>query len=469
MMRINSRYLLFVFGLLVISDLFSQAYEPKKLFYKIENSNYKQAVLYSYKGSSAKPIDTAMVQSSGGFAFFGIENYEPGVYTVKLSDSLFTELIFNKEDIFFKADSRNILKTAQVEGSIENKIYFDFWNFFLPIKDSINYLNIVIQKYEKIPNTNTSQIKTLKSRITGLRIKVINYIQKQRSDFPKAFAPVLLRAYQLPYYDVYLSDTNNLPYQNEFDYYYNHFFDNVNFSDSRLLNSRVVYNIVNDYMKTFGEPASTINYISMIDNVLRAASASENIYDFWVQTFLQNFDNTIWEDVFVHVVDKYYKPTHERHPEIGMYYFNTADKIKLLRAGNLFPKLVLTDNKGKTVDVSNIDAKVKMVIFYSSDCPHCEEAMPSLIEIHKKYSALGLKTIAVAIDEEEDVWKKNVGTKPSDWIFISDLKGLASPIMNDFHIFMTPTIFILDDKNIIVSKPLGPTDINTTLEDLLVK
>ncbi len=460
--------LIFFVSFLISPFAYAQEYNPKTLVYKLDGYKAKKAILYSYRGSTYKAVDTADIQASGAFVFFNIEKYKPGIYSVRLSDSVYTELVFNNEDIVFQANVSNILLTAKVQKSVENTIYFDYWKFVQPIRDSLNYFNIVSQKLEKIPNSNLAQVQKVKSEITRLRIKIMTYIQSKRDAYPEALSPALLRAYQIPYYDIYLADSSNNPYQNEFDYYFSHFFDNIDFSDARLLNTKVIYNSINDFIKTFGEPASTLNYMSIVDNILRSANKNSEIYDFTVHAFLQNFDNSIWEDVFVYIVDRYYKETYSRHPEVGLYYFNTADRIKMLKPGMPIKNVIMSDSSGNQVDIRNIKAKAKLIIFYSSDCPHCDEAMPSLIESHKKYASLGLKTIAIAIDDDVAVWKSGIKAKNVDWIFISDLKGLLSPVMEDFHIYQTPTLFIVDENNIIVSKPNGPVQINTTLDDLLV-
>ena len=438
------------------------------LYYKLKGSKDKQAVLFSIRGSVTKPIDTALRQQSGGYAFFDIDKYPAGMYVVRFNDSIYTELIINNEDIDIEADVNNILMTMQVKRSVENAILFSYWQYAIYIKDSINKLNFKRQKVlKKNRGYENEQSQNLSLRIYKMNNKLYEYIEKQHELYPKALAPKLLLAYQLPSYQRYLEEKGNRPYADEREFYRIHFFDNIDFSDARLLNTKIIYVSISDYLKNFGTPASTANYKAIIDKVMTLASANEQVYHYCLDLFIRNFDNTIWEDVFVYLIDKYYRNSYVENPSEAVYYFKKAEAIKKLKPGKKFPDFILPDTSGVLVDLYKIKAKAKIVLFYASDCPHCEEAMPSLKEIYSAYKNLGLEMIGVAVDDDAKLWKNHIRSDSLPWISVSDLKGMASPVVSRYNIWMTPTIFILDKKNTIVSKPKGTADIHTALIKLL--
>lgn len=450
----------------IVNQSFSQT--SNYLYYRLNGCKSPYAVLYSTRGNITKPIDTAYRQQSGGYAFLNIDRYPTGIYTVEFNDSVYTELIFNNEDVVVEADMNNILMTMKVKKSIENLILFDYWQNAIVLKDSIAQMNFRLQKMlsDNYGDENEATEKLWK-KIDFYNNQVISYLKKLKEAYPKAFAPKLLSAFQLPDYNDYLIDTNNLPYANEKEFYKHHFFDNIDFSDARLLNSRVIYVAISDYMNNFGNPASTSNYTFIINKVMGIAKANDEVYMYCLNLFIRNFDNTIWEDVFAYSIEKYYLNAYPEGSPETYYYKKKAEAIRKLKPGNAAPNFSIRDTSGNLVELYKIKAKAKMLIFYSSDCPHCEEALPNLINLYSEYKDLGVEFIGIAIDDDVDLWKKELKKYNIQWISLSDLKGMASPIIDSYNIWMTPTMFILDKKNIIVKKPNSEDEIHSTFLQLL--
>jgi peroxiredoxin len=438
------------------------------LYYKLHGCKSKTAVLYGIRGNETKAVDTARIQQSGGFAFTGIERYPAGMYVVRFNDSIYTEIIINGEDIVLEADVGNILMTMEVKRSRENQILFTYWQYAIYIKDSVNTLSLMRQKViQKNRGMENAKSQMLDMKIFKMNEKLYKFIREQHTLYPEALAPKLLLAYQIPSYKHYLAEEGNEPYASEMEYYKIHFFDNIDFSDARLLNSKIIYVSISDYLKNFGSPASTANYEAIIDKVMTLASANDEVYHYCLDLFLRNFDNTIWEDVFVYIVDKYYRNSYVESPQTAAYYFNKAERIKKLKPGKKAPDFVLPDTTGNLVQLYKTKAKAKILVFYASDCPHCEEAMPSLKEIYNQYKDLGVVIIGIALDDDAALWKNHIRKDSLPWISVSDLKGMVSPVVDSYNIWMTPTIFILDKNNVIMKKPKGTTDIHTTLIQLI--
>lgn len=90
-------------------------------------------------------------------------------------------------------------------------------------------------------------------------------------DYRDYFAPKLLKSYIVPSFEEYQLDNPENKYEDEQQFYFEHFFDNIDFSDARFLNTKVIFVSLSDYMKAFGTPASTKNYIEIIDQVMDKA------------------------------------------------------------------------------------------------------------------------------------------------------------------------------------------------------
>ncbi len=456
--------------ILLFSSQILWAQEPAPMshycYYRLENYSGSRAILYAMRGNQTIALDTARVQLNA-FVFSNIERYPAGMYRISFDDSLYTEVIFNNEDVVLEADATNVLYTMKVKKSDENKILFDYWIYAMKVRDSI--VNVGYQR-EKLKNSGQStnrQLQAFDDKIEELNDHLYEYIEDKATKYPDLFAPVVLRSYLIPSYQRFLKDKDNEPYPSERLFYLYHFFDNIDFSDSRLLNTRIIFTAISDYMSTFAKPPKTSIYIDIIDRVMNLSKSNEAVYQYSLNLFISAFENSIWENVFVYLIDNYYLKSYAYNPAQGAYYKKKVERIKSLRLGKKMPNVVLRDTANREVPLYSVKSKAKMVLIYSSDCPHCKEVMPDIQEIYDAYHESGFEIYAIAIDDSMALWKDEIRKENYRWISVSDLKGLESPVLDLYNVWMTPTMFMLDEENIIVNKPKGMEDIHATILQLL--
>ncbi len=438
------------------------------LYYLLNGYKGDKAVLYGVRGSESFAIDTAYKQSTGAFVFQNIDKYPAGMYKIYFNDSLYTEVIFNDEDIVLESDVRNIISNMNVKKSVENSILFDYWNFAVRMRDSITRLSFERDKIEKATyNSNHPKILAINKKIEAFNKDLQYYVINKNKEFPNKFAPKLLKSYMYTDYDSYQKEHPQSKYEDEKLFYFEHFFDNIDFSDSRFVNTKVLFVSISDYMKTFAQPATTKNYTAIIDHVMAKASANKEVYKYCVNLFMKTFENSIWEDVTAYIIDKYYIPSGYFPPQMSAYYASRSKLIKRLKPGKESPNIILKDNNGNMQNMKSISAKAKIIVFYASDCSHCQEALPKLIEIYNMYKDKGLEGFGIALDDNARKWKSGIKKLHLNWINLSDLKGLDSPLIQTFNISSTPTIIILNKDNIIMSKPKDMSEVHATLLQLL--
>jgi peroxiredoxin len=169
----------------------------------------------------------------------------------------------------------------------------------------------------------------------------------------------------------------------------------------------------------------------------------------------------------VHIIDNYYLSSDMKNAKKKKYYSKLSNKIKSLKPGVKSPNIIMKDTSGIFQNMHNTVAKAKMLIFYSSECPHCIETLPKLVEIYNMYKTLGLETFGISIDNDRNLWTSTIRELNLNWINLSDLKGMNSPIIDTYNITNTPSIIILNKDNIIMTKPKNIDDIHATLVELL--
>ena len=74
-----------------------------------------------------------------------------------------------------------------------------------------------------------------------------------------------------------------------------------------------------------------------------------------------------------------------------------------------------------------------------------------IVRIYQKWKKYGVEVVFVSLDEDSEIFKKLASPLP--FISISDYQKWESPIVKSYHVFATPTIYLLDQKRKILLRP----------------
>ena len=130
----------------------------------------------------------------------------------------------------------------------------------------------------------------------------------------------------------------------------------------------------------------------------------------------------------------------------------------------------LPDLNGKIISLKDFSGKVLIVNFWATWCPPCEEEIPKLNQLHKRYKNEGLVVIGIALDKdslnlvEPFVREKIIGYP----ILMGNEQVLRD--MEDFS--GVPTTLIVDQKGNIKKKYDGAfdkDDLEKILKELLLR
>lgn len=120
--------------------------------------------------------------------------------------------------------------------------------------------------------------------------------------------------------------------------------------------------------------------------------------------------------------------------------------------GAVFPNYKFqspTNTSAKTL--YDIKADKKVVIFWSSTCSHCESELPQLLAKYNDLKAKNIQVVGLSLDVDKDSYTKKISAFP--WVNDTELRGWNSSYADTYNVHATPTYFILDANNKIISKP----------------
>jgi len=126
-----------------------------------------------------------------------------------------------------------------------------------------------------------------------------------------------------------------------------------------------------------------------------------------------------------------------------------------IEASSVAPDISLRDMDGNKVQLSDFKGKVIILDFFATWCPPCREEMPSMDAMYKKFKGTDLVMLPVSIDENAETirefMKKNNYAMPA----YHDANRDAGSV---YGITGVPETFLIDRKNIIAEKFIGPID-----------
>ncbi len=137
--------------------------------------------------------------------------------------------------------------------------------------------------------------------------------------------------------------------------------------------------------------------------------------------------------------------------------------LALSACGDLFsgatkaPEFQFQSLNGDTYHSDQLNGRVTLVKFWSTDCTTCVAQMPDNIEYYNQYHDQGFDLIAVAMKHDPLEYVRNfTESRQLPFTVVSDHDGAIAKAFGDVR--MTPTAFLIDKKGRVVKRYLGNYD-----------
>ncbi len=249
-----------------------------------------------------------------------------------------------------------------------------------------------------------------------------------------------------------------------------HYFDNVDFGDSRLLYCNVFSERVGGFMRDYF-PQTGEGMAAACDMIL-AKTAPSMDYNVWaVVNLTRLFEGDDWgpgATVFTHLVDKYQQPGQQvwldEATQMRLQYKADVWRPNLL--GKDAPPLRLFDQEQMIVDLKTVDAPLTMLVFYSPLCDHCQEQLPEIYQNYLTFKEKGLKCLAISTDANREVWLDFLKKQNWEWTNLIETAE-KSQVEKDYAAFNLPIIYLLDKDKKIVGRRVKTKELGAVLGNLL--
>jgi thiol-disulfide isomerase/thioredoxin len=145
------------------------------------------------------------------------------------------------------------------------------------------------------------------------------------------------------------------------------------------------------------------------------------------------------------------------------------ETYRVMKKGNKAPEIIFKGTlvqSGKSVanvaKLSALPAQQTLVVFGASWCPSCKEEMPKIAENYAKWKSKGLEVVFISLDIEEKEFTEFVKNYP--FLSFCDFKKWESKPVQDYYVFGTPTLFLLDSNQTILVRPTSVAQVDAWVD-----
>ncbi len=450
---------------------------------KIDGFQGKELYLGYYYGDKQYLKDTAYVEVDGYYYFEDPEPLPGGIYLVVMPpDNQFFQVLVDKDSQWFSVESKgpDFVENMKIKGSSDNQLFADYLKFLNSKRPEAESLRKQIDE----AGTDAKKKEKAEAQLSGLDATVQTYQKNLIEKNPFTLTAAIIKA-NMPLDVPNFSGEQKDKELNSFYWLRQHWFDNIDLTDNRMLRTPFMFQKIDHYIQkmTVQHPDS-LNLA--IDNILKQLKPAEESFKYYLIHFLNFYakSNYVGMDaVYVHIAEKYYAKGQAPWTESEQLekIVDNAKKLKPLLIGQIAPDIEMETQNGTRVSLRQFKSPFTVLYFWDPDCGHCKTAMPEMVKFAKEYKDKGVRVFAVctklvvrddngnlSLKEVNDCWNL-VKEKEMDVFFNTVDPYHRSRYKSIYDLRSTPQIFVLDENKVILSKRIGEQQLPEVMDYFIEK
>ncbi len=438
---------------------------------KLKNYTQDKLVLGFQLGDKSYIKDSAIVDQNGWFTFKNEKNLDPGVYIVLMKpDNQYFQILVDTDDqhFSFEADGKEPLTTFKAKNSKYNNIFYDYLRYIDGKRHEVEPLQKVVSG-----DNPESAKKKAQEGLDKINDDVRKYQDNLAAKNPNTVMALLVKASQdieVPQFEGVSDSINKVK---RYFYYKDHYFENIDLSNIKLLKTNVLFQKVDYYIqKLVVQHPDTVNLA--VKRVLDKMAPTEEVFKFYLIHYLNFYakSNIVGFDaVYVFIVENYYAKGMAPWTEKEQLDKITkeARSIKPTLIGKTAPNIKMYKQDNTPVSLYDVKSDFVVLLFWNPDCGHCKKEMPDVVAMEKRFKDKGVTVFSVCTalkDKVGECWNFIKDKEMQDFLNVVDPE-VTSGYYTLYKVTQTPLTFILDKDKKIVSKKISPEQLDEVLEHFI--
>lgn len=438
-----------------------------------------------YFGDKKFLHDSARLQADGSAVFSGEKALTGGLYLlIDPEKQRYFDILIDQEQQFQLQIDTSRFTLAALSGSADNA-------------QLDAYQKATQQLFRNVPALQ-QQRATASTRSDSARIEeqiqtAYRSAQAWRDSFvvaqPNSYLALLFRLLKEPLYDA-ANARNHADSIAAYQQYKQQFWEGIPLSDERLLRTPMFEQRLTRYFEqvVVRHPDSLKREV---DRMILPSRSNPTMFRYYITRFTNEYMNPKYmglDVVFLHLFEKYYLTNQvdwldEKNREL---VYNRAYSLMGNIVGEPAAELKLLDTRDQPVSLYNLPAPYTVLVFWDPDCGHCREQVPVIDSLHRNgWKQQGVQLIGVLVDTIRNSpaawpmvkahWMQYIQEhKLENWKHLyqsyiqrqQEIREHKPGFRQNYDVYQTPTIYLLDREKRILAKKIGPEQLNELLGSL---
>lgn len=410
--------------------------------------------------------DTIQINHLGQGELIKDEKLPEGIYVIYLPNKTYFDVLIGSDQSFsITTKDHDFIDYLNIKNAQESSHFLSHQRYLSEAQKKATKL----QEQLKAVKNNEDSTQLLSAKLNEINNNVMSYWNKAIDDNQNTFFASFLKALKevdIPEFEAEENAVNkdSVIQMKKYHYFSDHYFDNIDLTDDRLLRTPFFTNKIDTYLsKMIAQNPDTIAAASIM--LIEKSRQNEEMFKFMIQyLFNRAVESKLMgmDAIIVALGEKYYLAG-ETPWANDKFLKDLEDRIKLLKPtliGKVAHDLKMESVTGEYFKLSEVIAPYTILAFWEPSCGHCKKEIPKLHEeVLEKYKDKGIKIFAVYTQADKKEWSTFIEEHNLfDFINVYD-PYQTSGFRNYYDISTTPVIYILDKDKKIVAKRIGVENI----------
>ena len=426
--------------------------------------------LEGFNGLISYPVSSTTLDVNGNFQLnYSKADYGVG-YLISGDDKPFF-VILSGEDVEIQGESLSYTETLRILKGQENQ-WFEQFAKEHPRREQALSAWVFLEKMYK-----QDSLFAVREVPKQAIIKEMQRIKAEDSLFLTSLASGTYVSYYLPVRKMISSVSTIAQYRTEDIPVSIASFRKIDYTDPRLYKSGLLKDVIESHFWLIENSGRSLDsvYIEMkisIDRMIQNLIADERklneITEYLFKLLEKRSLFTASEYLALRLLN-------EKSCTINNDFAAQLESYRSMKRGNTAPDFTFETDclapgyapAGLPEKLSDIKSKYTVVVFGAGWCPQCPGELSRIISLYQKWKRQDIEVVFVSMDEDEGIFKNFAGVFP--FISICDYLKWESPIVKAYHVFSTPTFYLLDDKRTILLRPNSVSQLDSWVDWYLVQ
>ncbi len=431
----------------------------------------QQLKLMGYSGFNTYTIDSVQTNEKGAFKMV-FHKKDCGIgYLLSENNTSFIVILAENENLQLRGVNFELVEDITITQGKQNKLFSQYATQHPRREQTLSAWDYLTKIYKRDTLFAIQQVPKQAIQAEKQRIKA------EDSLFLAHLPQGSYVSYYLPLRKLLSSVSTIAQYRTEEIPATFKAFRNIDYTNTRLYKSGLLKDAVENHFWFIENSGRSLDSVytemqtsidGMLENLManeqRLNSITEHLFKFLEKRSL--FQASAYLAI---------KLLNETSCTLNSDFASQLENYRAMKKGTKAPEISFTNaviaphatSANTPSTLSDIKSKYKVVIFGASWCPQCPKELQEINNNYAVWQQQGVEVVFVALDENKQTFENF--TKPFGFISICDYKKWESPIVKNYHVFATPTMYLLNSEHEILLKPNSVSHLKAWIDWYLVK